>query len=146
MNYRHTQRAPMWLIPAILGVASIVAAAAVQHHAPLMMILASFGALMIFISLGFQSLTIADAGDELTVTFGPLPMFRKRIPYSSITSAEPSHTALIDGWGIHWVPRRGWTWNLWGTRCVRLTVHGQTVRLGTDDPENLAAIIRSKIP
>ena len=62
-----------------------------------------------------------------------------------ISRAEPARIALIDGWGIHYVPGRGWTYNIWGWSCVRLTVNGGTLRIGTDDAESLAQFILAKI-
>jgi hypothetical protein len=44
------------------------------------------------------------------------------------------------------VPGRGWTYNLWGFDCVRLTFkNGRTVRVGTDDPIGLAAFLQPKL-
>ena len=57
----------------------------------------------------FAWLKVEDAGDALRVRYGPLGIFGKRIPYASMKGAEAGRTWLIDGWGIHWVPGRGWT-------------------------------------
>ena len=75
---------------------------------------------------GFQTLTVADRGltvtdpgDHLRISFGPLPLLGSRIRYPGITRTEPTRSCLIVGWGIHWIPFRGWTFNLWGCECVR---------------------------
>ena len=61
-------------------------------------------------------------------------------------AAEPDRSNVIDGWGIHWVPGRGWTYNLWGFDCVRLTLAGgRTIRVGTDDPRSLAQFVQTRI-
>ena len=57
---------------------------------------------------------------------------------------EPGRIAIIDGWGIHYIPGRGWTYNLWGFGCVKLTVRGKVVRVGTNDVENLARFLGEK--
>jgi hypothetical protein len=69
----------------------------------------------------------------------------KRIAYDQIDRAERSRSRWIDGWGVHWVPGRGWTYNIWGFDCVTLTMGKRTVRLGSDDAESLLAMISEKI-
>ena len=61
-----------------------------------------------------------------------------------IDQVTASRSALIDGWGMHWIPGRGWTFNLWGFDCVELIVSGKPLRIGTDDMENLVAFLESK--
>jgi hypothetical protein len=51
----------------------------------------------------------------------------------------------MDGWGIHYVPFRGWTYNLWGFDCVVLQLGSKTVRIGTDDADNLLAFLERQI-
>ena len=46
--------------------------------------------------------------------YGPLPVFSESIRYSDITLVEYDRSGVIDGWGIHWVPGRRTTRNLWG--------------------------------
>ena len=69
-----------------------------------------------------QHLTVCDEGDRLAISFGPLPLFRKRIRYDDIIGVEiRAHDALLDRWGIqrvplgvrwayHWSPWGGWLW------------------------------------
>jgi hypothetical protein len=41
--------------------------------------------------------------------------------------------------------RGGWVWNLWGRECVVVRFRdGRTLRIGTDDAENLAAFLGAK--
>ena len=93
----------------------------------------------------FGSLTIRDDGEWLALRYGPLPVFRKRIRYADITAVEPGRTAIIDGWGIHYIIGRGWTYNLWGFGCVKLTLGKKVIRVGSDDVDRLAEFLRSKI-
>ena len=65
--------------------------------------------------LMFGSLTISDEGDRLPLRLGPLPFVRTTIRYADITGVEIALTMIIDGWGIHYVPRRGWTYNVWAS-------------------------------
>jgi hypothetical protein len=94
----------------------------------------------------FSSLTVRDEGDRLAVCFGPWPFWTRRIPYASIRDPRPARSKLIDGWGIHWFPGRGWTWNVWTFDCVEMTVDGRPFRIGTDDKEALAAFLQSRVP
>lgn len=53
---------------------------------------------------------------------------------------------MLDGWGIHLSIRGGWVWNLWGRACV--VVHfkdDRTLRIGTDDAENLVGFLEGKV-
>lgn len=97
------------------------------------------------ITLMFSSLTIYDGGEALVVQFGPLPLLRKRIPYASITRVEKGRTTFFDGWGIHYRPGWGWTWNVWGFDCVRVFCDKQVYNLGTDDPEGLLRFLEAKL-
>ena len=76
--------------------------------------------------------------------YGPLPLFRKRIRYADITAVEKSRSNVIDGWGIHYIPGRGWTYNLWGFDCVKLQLDKKVVRVGSNDAENLAAFLKQR--
>lgn len=50
----------------------------------------------------------------------------------------------MDGWGIHYILGRGWTYNLWGFGCVKLTLGRKVVRVGSDDVENLVEFLKAK--
>jgi hypothetical protein len=106
--------------------------------------MAIVAAVLALAGLMFGSLTVRGDGEFLSLRYGPLPLFGKRIPYAEVTAVEPGRTALIDGWGIHCIPGRGWTYNLWGFGCVKLTLGKKVIRVGTDDPEGLAAFLRAK--
>lgn len=145
MQYSHTQRGPLSWILAVIGLAGLIAAVANSGDWRIALPAGIFGGVMVVLSLCFGTLTTEDVGDALKVSFGPVPLFFKRVPYHSITSAEPATSRLIDGWGIHYVPGRGWIYNLWGWDCVRLDVDGRPIRIGSDDADNLAAFIQSKL-
>ena len=144
MRYQHTQRGPWHYVVVILGLAMLVAAWFVRGDPLGVTILTGLGLLMFPTAAAFAQLTVEDEGDELAVRFGPLPLFGKRIPYHRITDVAADRSSLIDGWGLHFIPGRGWTYNVWGFDCVRLCVEGKQIRVGTDDRENLLALLRSK--
>ena len=143
--YDHTQYAPLYLLMlapslVLLFVAMTLAANSEQAAA-----LIGVSALVGLVAYSMRRLRVYDAGESLVARFGPIPIFGKRIRYERIEAFAPDRTSLVDGWGIHWVPGRGWTYNLWGYDCVRLELlGGRTVRIGTDDPEGLAAFLRQR--
>lgn len=146
MGYYHRQELPLWIrllqwVIACLLVLMGYADDQVPFYVGLIAATIFLGACAMF-----QSLTIRDEGASLLLEYGPLPAFWKRIFYAEITRVEPCQSSWIDGWGIHYVPFRGWTFNLYGFECVEICRGKRTIRLGTDDPENLAAAIRAKLP
>jgi hypothetical protein len=100
---------------------------------------------MLILAGSFHHLTVEDKGDRLSVSFGPIPLFRRSIRYDDIISAKIGRTTILDRWGIHWSLRGGWVWNIWGRDCVVLQLRKRILRVGTDDAENLAEFLNQKI-
>lgn len=145
MNYSHTQKAPLHLLLHGMGFALFVWAWRSKAELPAAVILGFIGLLLIFTALMFTNMTVRDDGDFLAIRYGLLPVFRHRIRYADITSVESGRTSIIDGWGIHWTPGRGWTYNLWGFQCAKLTVVGKIVRIGSDDVDGLVEFLSDKV-
>ena len=141
VGYRHTQRGFFHLV--LFGVAGLLVllGTTVVAEQPSAIVLTELGGVMALLALSFMHLTVRDGGDVLLVRFGPLPLLRCRIRYDAIRSVGVARSAVFDGWGVHWLPGRGWIWNLWGFDCVELDVGGKRLRIGTDDPEGLAAFL-----
>jgi hypothetical protein len=72
-------------------------------------------------------------------------LFRRTVRYADIESVEVGRTLILEGWGIHYSIRGGWVWNLWGRDCVVVHLKKGMLRIGTDDAENLAGFLRSKV-
>ena len=144
MQYEHTQRG--WFHHILLAVAlALLAGAWLAGSNPAVAVLnVCIAALLLIVALLFGSLCVRDEGEWLALRFGPLPVLCKRICYADITSVEPGRSAVIDGWGIHHIPGRGWTYNLWGFGCVKLTVGKKVIRVGSDDVDNLAAFLKQR--
>lgn len=102
-------------------------------------------ALLVFLGMSFQYLRVRDCGDTLEINFGPLPLLSKQVRYADISSVERARTSLIDGWFVHVVPGRGWTWNLWGRDCAELSINGSQLRVGTNDAEGLVSFLEERI-
>lgn len=143
--YDHTQRAPLHWFLYPPGVFLLTMGWLNRGQPGLALTLFVAAVLMLTLALGFQRLTIRDEGSWLAIRYGLLPVFRARISYAAITSVELGQSSWIDGWGIHWIPGRGYTYNLWGFACAKLEVRGRTVRIGTDDAENLIAFLKTKL-
>jgi hypothetical protein len=142
--YEHVQRG--WLRTIFWTVAAVmVAGASFTDGVPMFegFVLAVAG-VYVFCALTFGSLAVRDEGDHLALRFGPVPVFGTLIRYADVTAVEPARTSIIDGWGIHYIPWRGWTYNLWGFGCVKLTLGKRVIRVGSDDVERLAEFLRAK--
>lgn len=146
-RYDHTQTGPLcWLLLLPIMVLLPVMLVLTNEPAGIVVILI-VDMILIAAALSFRSLRIVDEGNTLALRYGPLPLFKKRLAYADMLAAERDRTTPIDGWGIHWIPGRGWTYNLWGYDCVRLTLQdGRTIRLGTNDPNGLEEFLRKNIP
>lgn len=144
-QYEHTQKAHLHLILYATAVLMLVGGWLSHDDQPAMIILCIAACVIVLAGLCFKTLTVRDEGQHLAVRFGPLAVFRTDIPYAEITAAEPARSSVIDGWGVHWMPGKGWIYNLWGFDCVRITLGRKTVRIGTDDPQGLAEFLKTKI-
>ena len=144
-RYQHTQRGPWSLILLAFGVGLCAIAVAVRNQPVAVAVCASAGALLILLAASFHELTVADEGDHLAVRFGPLPLAQTRIPYADITNVEVGRTLFLDGWGVHMSLRGGWVWNISGRDCVVIQRTRGVIRVGTDEPDALAELLRRKI-
>ncbi len=146
MGYHHTQTGYLHYI--LYGVTAIVLSLAwlTRDETAVPLLLAGIAALTLLAAESFRYLTVQDEVDCLALRYGPLPFFHKRIRYTDVTAVERGHSSILDGWGIHYVPGRGWTYNLWGFDCVKVSLGRKVIRVGTDDVENLVEFLRTKIP
>ena len=145
-EYSHTQKAPLCLLIYALSAVFLALGYFVQDAPPIPWLFPPIGLLMLVLAASIHHLTVEDRGDVLAIRFGPVPLLRRTVRYADIGAVEIGRTLLLDGWGIHISVRGGWVWNLWGRTCV--VVHfknGGTLRIGTDDAENLAGFLARKI-
>lgn len=146
MGYEHTQKGPWHLLLFAVASGCLVAGWALHMEPAAHYICLGIALLMVVVGLSFMQLTVCDEQDALAVRFGPLPLFFTRIPYDRMRTARPSRTILLDGWGIHYLPTRGTTYNIWGFDCVQIELDNRTIRIGTDDADNLVAFLTTKMP
>lgn len=145
-DYSHTQKSPLCLLIYTFSAVFFAVGYFVQDAPPIQWLFPPIGLLMFVLAASIHHLTVEDRGDVLAIHFGPVPLFRRTVRYADIGSVEVGRTLLLDGWGIHLSVRGGWVWNLWGRACV--VVHfkeGGTLRIGTDDAENLMEFLRNKV-
>ena len=143
-GYAHTQQGV--LQPILLALAGIcLGSAFLMRAAPPYQIIIFMAAAIVCVVLSFTSshLTVRDEGDYLSVRFGPIPLFKKSIPYAEITAAGKCRSHFISGWGIHRTSK-GWLWNIGGFDCVRIEMGTKSMLIGTDDSDGLVVFLRSK--
>lgn len=143
-TYQHTQRAPLCWILYALAVLEFALAWICRQQPFLPWLFLGIGVLVLTLATSFHHLAVMDLGDRLLIGFGPLPVFRRSVPYADITSVAVGRTSFLDGWGIHWRPGLGWLWNIWGRDCVILYLKQGALRVGSDDAENLARFLQRK--
>ncbi len=142
--YHHTQVGRIhWLVGAI-GAGEVAIGLLAETPSYVAMLLLVIGTSFLVLAVSFRQLTVRDAGDRLELRFGPFPLFRRSVAYAAIESFEIARSSWIDGLGVHWIPGRGWTWNLWGFDCVQLRTTSGPLRIGTDDPQGLAALLAER--
>ena len=145
MGYEHTQPGGWHRILLVMAGMMLIGAWLAREVMPVVVLLLATTAIFLLCALMFGSLTIRDEEEWLALRYGPLPIIRKKFRYAGVTTVEHGRTKIIDGWGIHYIPGRGWTYNLWGFDCVKLTLGGKIVRVGSDDVENLVEFLWGKV-
>lgn len=144
-TYVHRQRGWLWLACLLPGVLMVfVAFVAAETPSWMRGLFAVVSGLLLVLAACFVWLETRDAVDALHVRFGPLRSFSLTVPYADVVSARRAESAVIDGWGIHYVPGRGWTWNVQGRDCVEIELaSGKRLRVGTDDPDGLLDVVQA---
>ena len=144
-SYRHTQRAPLCLLVYAVGVVFLVISWFLRAEPVVQWTFPLGGLMMLILAASFHHLTVEDEGDCLSVSFGPIPLFRRAIRYADILSVETGRTTIVDGWGIHMSFKGGWVWNIQGRDCVVLRLRKGILRVGTDDARQLADFVNGRL-
>ena len=140
MPYRHTQLGTVilvvYLVVAVLGAAMMWQKA----QTPMILMLVVLAA----VAAIFHSLTVEIGNNELRWHFGP-GIWTYRLPLDEIQSVAAVHNHWWNGFGIRVAP--GFTlYNVSGLDAVELKLKsGETRRIGTDDPQGLAAALTSRL-
>ena len=155
MIYRESQRMRMlWvrvLVTAIAAGAWIVFGGSLLFGAEIdggpptwlaAILLALLGIGLPWLLLTFRLEIEVDANE---LRFRMPPFLSRRVPRANIASAEPVRYHPIGdylGWGIKWMPGKGWAFTVQGNRGVRVNLKsGRTFLLGSERPDELAAAL-----
>lgn len=141
-TYEHTQNGMLQIV-AVLAVMVIIVTTTFlfgPQIIPLAVLM-----LLVVVVLSFASLTVTIVSDAVRIRFGPLGLIRKKWLLSEIVSAAVVTNPWYYGYGIRWTPH-GPLYNVAGSGAVEiLLVSGKKVRIGTDEPEQLAGAINRAI-
>ncbi len=92
-----------------------------------------------------SSLTVMIDETAVRLRFG-CGMWRKTIQLDKVSRVRPVNNTIGNGWGIHYIGNRCWLYNIAGMDAVELRLtDGKKVRIGTDEPEQLAEAVRTAI-
>ena len=103
--------------------------------------LALIGLIIVLMVLGtFARLTVTVDDQMIRIQFG-VKIIRKNFPLKEIEAYRVVKNPWYYGWGIRFTPR-GWLFNVSGFSAIELQMkNGKRYRIGTDDPDNLAAAL-----
>lgn len=94
---------------------------------------------------GLSHLDVAVTGSTLSWRYGFFGWPNWSLPLAEIRRVEVAGSSWIEGWGIRRT-KDGMLYNASGRRAVRLTLRdGRRLRLGSDEPERLAAFIVARL-
>lgn len=146
-RYSHTQSGRIHILLELVAIVLLAIIWLLPDAEILLLVaLTLAGGILFLLAMMFRTLTIREEDNSLLAKFGPLGVFRRRMPFEKMLSAEAGKTSFIDGLGYHWIPGRGWTMNIAGSDCVIIRlVNGSTLRLGTDDVPGLLAVIERRL-
>ena len=144
MGYEHTQRGPWRFLGYFLALVMVPVMWSASEEPMAVLLFGGVMVMTVVLCEGFSRLTIRDDGDQLSVSFGPPPVWQTHVSYRDIESIEPDRSTFLDGWGVHWLPGRGTIYNVWGFDCVRIKAGKRTLRLGTNDMDRLVAFLTAK--
>ena len=145
-KYEHKQKSgiPFYLILLILLAVVITTLTFPENPKPLVAVVLSVALLLLAI-LTMSELTITIDNKYIWIRFG-MSVFRKRYLLEDIANCQIMKNRLWHGWGIHYIGKCCWLYNIAGKDAVELTyINGKKTRIGTDEPEKLAEAIREAI-
>lgn len=141
--YEHTQKAGLPFYFA-LAIALVVGIMICSTDVPSTGIFLLTVFLLLWLLLMMSALTVTIDHQFLRVRFGP-GVFFKKFPLSEITACGSKYKTYIWGWGIRYY-FGGWLYNIAGFKSVEIIFkNGKKARIGTDEPEKLAAAIQAAI-
>jgi hypothetical protein len=140
-TYKHTQSGH--LVLTILSLSLLLVIYQLVEHGPNPALIIVC-LILVVCAVTFASLTIEIKDGFLTCSFG-VGLLRKRYRLDEIDECTVVKNPWYYGWGMRLTPH-GWLYNVSGTDAVELRLkNGASVRLGTDEPENLSQALRNSL-
>lgn len=140
--YRHTQFGTLIVACMLVPVGILIVVGTQQGWTPLVPVLMT---VFLAVTALFYSLTVEVDSEAVRCRFG-VGLIGRTIPLAQITGAAPVRNRWYLGWGIRLIPG-GWMFNVSGFDAVEVRLKsGRCFRMGTDEPEALAAAIRQRLP
>jgi hypothetical protein len=97
----------------------------------------------------FSTLTIAEHSAGISVTFGPLALFKTTIAFADIAAVAPGRAKWYHGLGMRYSLGKGagWRWAVSGSDVVEITMKktGAVFSVGTADAQGLVELLKAKI-
>lgn len=143
MKYKHTQVGYVTLVSFVVlfGLAYFFSKAAVAT-AELGIALNSVSYVFLLLVLLFCCLTVSVDEKYVKASFG-IGLIRKKILLSDIKSVEATKNKWYYGFGIRFLGKEGWMYNISGLDAVKFELkNGKKFRIGTDEPNELVAALK----
>jgi hypothetical protein len=145
MEYRHTQ----WgytAIPTFLFLAVILPITSQDDETTVAItaMLIVFTIALLAIVLLFSRLEVSVSDGRIVAAFG-FGRPHREVELTDITAVRQVRNSWIQGWGVRRISH-GWMYNVWGLDAIEVELSsGDVFRIGTNDPENLFAVISLQV-
>lgn len=137
-SYRHKQFGTALVVGNSVLILVIFALVSQAGAHPVLLLVLGLNAFLLVI---FSSLTVMITASSLVFWFGP-GVLRKTVSLADIESHAPVRNPWYAGFGVRYLGP-GTLYNVSGLSAVEITLRdGKRFRLGTDEPERLAAALR----
>ena len=144
--YRRSQL--LWLLWVVLPGTALLTwwlAGAVQAEPRAQLAVAAVAASELLVLAGLGRFVVQVDGHTLRWHFGYLGWPHWQLPLADIRAVEVARSSWVEGWGIRRT-KEGMLYNARGSGAVRLTLKdGRRLRLGSDEPDRLAAVIAARL-
>lgn len=154
--YRHTQ--PGTLMRVVLGLGLLIVLVFLlwgfrvgqipgtksEETAVAIVTIAVAALLMMAALLLFHNLTVMVDETSVRFKFG-IGLVGRKISFDQIESCQTVTNSWLWGWSVRRIPG-GWLYNVSDLRAIELKLKKKgIVRIGTDEPEVLAAVVRERL-
>ena len=142
IRYQHTQPGTLILVAMLIAAFALAAIAYLNPSPNGRWFPWALALCFVLLSWLFSSLTVEVSDDQVRWHFGP-GIWSYRIPLAEIESIKVVRNSWLNGFGIRMRP--GFRlYNVSGLDAVELRLRsGDIRRIGTDDPQGLAASLKS---